>query len=156
MKRQWITALIAALFAALSPLTGATLAHASTARPAQVMRRRAPARVTAMRWARSRQGAPYQWGGTGPGYDCSGLVKEAYAHAGLWLPHSTYAMLSSGRLRRTWHPQMGDLAFYGRGHVELVTRWYHQTYGAQSSGTRVGWHHWSGWWHPTAYYRVIG
>jgi hypothetical protein len=44
--------------------------------------------------------------------------------------------------------------FYGSGHVEINTTWYHQTFGAHHSGQRVGWRQWSPWWHPTAAYRV--
>lgn len=46
----------------------------------------------------------------------------------------------------------GDLAFYGSGHVELVTS--RGTFGALEPGTRIGWHHPSAWWHPTMYFRV--
>jgi hypothetical protein len=48
----------------------------------------------------------------------------------------------------------GDLMFYGSGHVEINTIWYHQTFGAHHSGERVGWRTWGPWWHPTAAYRV--
>jgi len=48
----------------------------------------------------------------------------------------------------------GDLMFYGSGHVEINTIWYHQTFGAHSSGQRVGWIKWGPWWSPTAAYRV--
>src|SRR5579875_2937184 len=41
----------------------------------------------AVRFALSQLGVPYLWGGNGPGaYDCSGLIQEAYASAGLVLP----------------------------------------------------------------------
>lgn len=33
-------------------------------------------------FAMSKLGSPYVWGGTGPGYDCSGLVYKAFAAAG--------------------------------------------------------------------------
>jgi hypothetical protein len=57
---------------------------------------------------------------------------EAFGHgAGIWLPHSTYAMLNSPRLH--WIPlsqaRRGDLMFYGSGHVEINTIWYHTTLG---------------------------
>jgi cell wall-associated NlpC family hydrolase len=82
---------------------------------------------------------------------------EAFGHgAGIWLPHSTYAMLGNRHLH--WIPlsqaRRGDLMFYGSGHVEINTIWYHQTFGAHSSGQRVGWIKWGPWWHPTAAYRV--
>jgi len=84
---------------------------------------------------------------------CSGLVMAAFGHgAGIWLPHSTYAMLGSRHLHRIALSQArrGDLMFYGSGHVEINTIWYHMTFGAHHSGQRVGWRKWSPWWHPTA------
>ncbi len=114
----------------------------------------------ALNWAEQHAaGCWYSYGGTScsQGYDCSGLVMEAFGHgAGIWLPHSTYAMLSSPRLHRIPLSQArrGDLMFYGSGHVEINTTWYHQTFGAHDSGTRVGWIEWGPWFYPTAAYRV--
>jgi cell wall-associated NlpC family hydrolase len=78
----------------------------------------------------------------------------AYQHAGISLPRTTTEMLASPRLRRIPASQRrrGDLAFYGTGHVELVTSG--GTFGALDTGTRIGWHHPSVWWHPTMYFRV--
>jgi len=114
----------------------------------------------ALNWAeRHATGCWYYYGGSGcsPGYDCSGLVMEAFGHgAGIWLPHSTYAMLGNRHLH--WIPlsqaRRGDLMFYGSGHVEINTMWYHETFGAHSTGQRVGYITWGPWWHPTAAYRV--
>ena len=101
------------------------------------IRHRMPRRMRAYRWAARQKGHPYVYGGTGPGFDCSGLVMEAYMHAGIRLPRTTYGMLASRKLVRVIHPRMGDLAFYGTGHVELFRRWGY-TFGAHDSGTRVG------------------
>lgn len=110
----------------------------------------------ALNWAEANAaGHWYLYGGTGPSYDCSGLVMIAYEHEGIYLPHSTYAMLSSGHLVRTYSPERGDLAFYGSGHVEFVTVWYHTTFGAHDTGSRIGWIRYGGWWQPTAFYRVV-
>lgn len=137
-------ALIAAL-AILVVMMFTPPAHASTT----------PRRLTALRWAENQAGKWYCYGGTGPGcFDCSGLAMKAWHHAGVWLPRTTYEMIGS------WHTvrisaanrRRGDLAFYGTGHVELVTR--RGTFGALEPGTRVGWHHPSGWWHPTMYFRI--
>ena len=114
----------------------------------------------ALNWAeRHATGCWYYYGGSGcsPGYDCSGLVMEAFGHgAGIWLPHSTYAMLGNRHLH--WIPmsqaRRGDLMFYGSGHVEINTIWYHATFGAHDWGQRVGWITWGSWWYPTAAYRV--
>ena len=114
----------------------------------------------ALNWAEQHAtGCWYSYGGSScsRGYDCSGLVMEAFGHgAGIWLPHSTYAMLGDRHLH--WIPlsqaRRGDLMFYGSGHVEINTAWYHQTFGAHDWGERVGWISWGPWWHPTAAYRV--
>jgi hypothetical protein len=54
----------------------------------------------------------------------------AFGHgAGIWLPHSTYAMLSNKHLHRIPLSQA-------------------------DSGTRVGWIKWGPWFYPTAAYRV--
>jgi cell wall-associated NlpC family hydrolase len=114
----------------------------------------------ALNWAeRHATGCWYSYGGSScsQGYDCSGLVMEAFGHgAGIWLPHSTYAMLGNRHLHRIPLSQArrGDLMFYGAGHVEINTVWYHQTFGAHDWGERVGWATWGPWWHPTAAYRV--
>ena len=57
------------------------------------------------------------------------MVMEAFGNgAGIWLPHSTYAMLGNPHLH--WIPlsqaRRGDLMFYGSGHVEINTTWHHQ------------------------------
>ena len=113
-----------------------------------------PGRV-ALSWAETHEaGAPYVWGAAGPwGYDCSGAAMTAYDHAGIWLPHFRVSMLWSGHLHQTWNPRPGDLVMWGGAfpyHVELFVRpgW---SYGAQSSGTVVGFHRI--WGYPQ-YYRV--
>lgn len=114
----------------------------------------------ALNWAETQRGAPYSWGSTGPywsGYDCSGLVWRAFARLGIVLPRTTYGMLSSPRLHRTWTPHRGDLAFYGSGHVEFVTVWWHVTFGAHTWGDPVSWAHYDpAWgWAPTMFFEVF-
>jgi cell wall-associated NlpC family hydrolase len=107
-------------------------------------------------FAMHQRGKPYEWGGTGPyGFDCSGLVYAAYRSRGVILPRTTYGMLASRHLVRISKAQArpGDLAFYGSGHVELFDR-ANWTYGAASSGTRIGFHHMGPWWHATMYFAV--
>lgn len=108
-------------------------------------------------WAEAHAaGTAYAWGGTGPdAYDCSGLVSTAiWQAAGIWVGRDTYAMLASPHLARTYSPQRGDLAFYGSGHVEFVTSWYHTTFGAHDAGSRTGWITWGAYWAPTMFFRV--
>lgn len=110
----------------------------------------------ALEWAYRQHGKPYQWGGTGPrGFDCSGLVYEAYLHQGINIGRDTADMLADGKLYQVASPRLGDLAFYGTGHVELYAG-RRLTFGALHSGTRIWWHRWSVWWHPTMFFRVRG
>lgn len=116
-------------------------------------RHRRTRRLRAYRWAARQAGQPYAWGGVGPGFDCSGLVMMAYLHTGVHLPRTTDAMLASPLLVRVVHPRMGDLAFYGVGHVELFRRWGF-TFGAHDYGSLVGLIRYGWGWKPTAFYRV--
>ena len=53
---------------------------------------RAAAVAQAIAYERARLGLPYCWGGTGPScFDCSGLVMEAYASAGVTIPRTSQA-----------------------------------------------------------------
>jgi len=145
-----VRVILAALAAAAITLVLAPLA------PSPASAAAAPARMVALTWATHQAGKPYCYGGTGPScFDCSGLVMEAYAHAGIALPRTTYAMLASPHLVRIAASarKRGDLAFYGSGHVELVTANGH-TFGAAAPGTLLWWHIPSAAWHPTMYFRV--
>jgi cell wall-associated NlpC family hydrolase len=144
--RRILAALAAAVFVVSLAALASARASASTT----------PKRLIALEWAEHQAGKWYCWGGTGPGcFDCSGLVMTAYQHAGISLPRTTYEMLASRLLRQIPASQRrrGDLAFYGSGHVELVT--VRGTFGALDTGTQIGWHHPSVWWHPTMYFRVV-
>ena len=79
----------------------------------------------AIRFARHQIGQPYLWGGTGPGgFDCSGLVYEAYRQN---IPRTSQAQWAS--LPHVGSPHPGDLVFFAGadgtarapGHVGLVT-----------------------------------
>ena len=150
MTRGRIAAgLLSAALTATALIASSPQAHAGTTFP----------RLVAFDWAKTQAGKPYEYGGTGPGgYDCSGLVYAAYRHAGFTLPRTTEGMLSSGMLGRTSSPNPGELAFFGSGHVELVTQIGHLTFGALHPGTNIWWHTWypgSGW-VPTEYLYVKG
>jgi peptidoglycan DL-endopeptidase CwlO len=135
----------------------AAIAKLTTAGQPRVLssqhRHRKVRRLRAYAWAARRAGHPYVYGGTGPGYDCSGLVMMAYRHAGIVLPRTTNEMLASSKLVRVRHPRMGDLAFYGSGHVELFRKWGF-TFGAHDYGSPVGLIRYGYGWKPTAFYRV--
>ncbi|MFB6890907.1 C40 family peptidase [Kitasatospora sp. NPDC056327] len=68
---------------------------------------------SAIDYALAQLGKPYVWGGNGPsGYDCSGLVQQAYRRAGISLPrvaddqYAATTPITAGQLRR------GDLLFW--------------------------------------------
>jgi peptidoglycan DL-endopeptidase CwlO len=76
----------------------------------------------ALRFALTRQGAPYVWGASGPwAFDCSGLVLWAYAQVGIQLPHYTGLQWNSGVHVSRSQLMPGDLVFFYAdiGHVGM-------------------------------------
>lgn len=63
--------------------------------------------------AKSLLGAPYVWGGEGPGYDCSGLSLVAWRSAGVKLTHQSQAQFTSTTRINLADIAPGDLVFYG-------------------------------------------
>jgi cell wall-associated NlpC family hydrolase len=154
-----VRALRAVVLGAMALCLIALPARAASAATAQ------PARASvialdnaALNWAETQAGKPYSYGAAGPwAYDCSGLVMAAFAHVGISLPHSTYAMLGSWHLVQVPLSQVrrGDLLFYGSGHVEFATDWQDTSFGAHDWGAPVGWIRWGPWWYPTMAFEVI-
>jgi cell wall-associated NlpC family hydrolase len=74
----------------------------------------------AVAFAYSKLGTWYLWGGTGPQYDCSGLVQAAWASAGVSIPRTTYAQFDALPHVSKADLQPGDLVFFeGVGHVGI-------------------------------------
>ena len=70
--------------------------------------------ATAIAFARTQLGKPYQWGGAGPNsYDCSGLLLVAWRAAGRSVPHSSRALWSMTTHVPASTVRPGDLVFYG-------------------------------------------
>ncbi len=65
----------------------------------------------AIAFATARLGQSYLWGGSGPLYDCSGLVQAAYAAAGIALPRTSQAQQATAT--PVTDPRPGDLVFMG-------------------------------------------
>jgi len=81
--------------------------------------RSAPRRVVA--FAQAQLGKPYIWGGTGPrGYDCSGLVTQAWKAAGVSLPRTTWGQVRAGTATTRAQLVPGDLVIANGGrHAQL-------------------------------------
>jgi cell wall-associated NlpC family hydrolase len=70
--------------------------------------------AVAVRFAYAQLGKPYSYGAAGPdAYDCSGLTMQAWAAAGVSLPHNAAAQQSSVRPVSYANLPPGDLVFFG-------------------------------------------
>ncbi|PYC68368.1 hydrolase Nlp/P60 [Streptomyces tateyamensis] len=73
--------------------------------------------ATAIAFAHSKIGTPYEWGGIGEpghGYDCSGLTQAAYASAGIALPRVAQDQHDATHQLPDTAPLLpSDLVFYG-------------------------------------------
>ena len=70
------------------------------------------AAAKAIAYAQQQLGKPYIWGGNGPvGYDCSGLVQQAYLAAGIQLPRVAADQYHAGAMLPVDQAQPGDLVF---------------------------------------------
>ncbi|HWB66008.1 MAG TPA: C40 family peptidase [Mycobacteriales bacterium] len=71
--------------------------------------------AVAIRAALKKLGHPYVWAAAGPDtFDCSGLVRWAYGHAGRALVHYTGTQWNQGRLIRPSQVLPGDLVLFYR------------------------------------------
>jgi len=67
----------------------------------------------AVQAALTRIGSPYSWGAGGPSaFDCSGLVQWSFQQAGVFLPHSSYALAAGGQPVSMDQMQPGDVIAY--------------------------------------------
>jgi cell wall-associated NlpC family hydrolase len=78
----------------------------------------APSRAAAAaRIATRYLGAPYVWGGAGPGgFDCSGLVTHVFARVGVSIPHNAAQQYQYGTAVSRAQLEPGDLVFFNRLH----------------------------------------
>ncbi|MGW4531291.1 C40 family peptidase [Nocardia sp. NPDC004340] len=71
--------------------------------------------------ARTKLGANYSAGGTGPdSFDCSGFVQWSYREAGVEVPRTSYSQLAAGTPVTIDELEPGDLvSYYGGGHSAM-------------------------------------
>jgi len=77
--------------------------------------------LIALQIAIAEMGKKYERGGNGPDtWDCSALVKHAYASVGVDLPRVTYDQVNTGRAVTLGEIAPGDMVFFrGNSHVGL-------------------------------------
>jgi peptidoglycan DL-endopeptidase CwlO len=91
-------------------------------RARQEAARRALVAAAAVRVALDQVGKPYRWGASGPeSFDCSGLVRWAYAHAGLALPRTSRQQWWAGRPVDVGGLRPGDLVFWATNPADPAT-----------------------------------
>ncbi|WP_226368035.1 C40 family peptidase [Pseudonocardia sp. ICBG162] len=91
----------------------AALSVSSAAQAAAPAAQAAAARSGAMSTAMAQLGKPYRWGATGPSaFDCSGLVRYAFAKAGKDLPRTSRAQAQVGTPVSKSNLKPGDLVFF--------------------------------------------
>jgi cell wall-associated NlpC family hydrolase len=77
------------------------------------------ARQAVVDYALSKVGCEYVWGAEGPNaFDCSGLVKCAYAQVGVYLSHYSGSQGAAGSYRSLSEAQPGDI-LWKNGHVGI-------------------------------------
>jgi cell wall-associated NlpC family hydrolase len=110
--------------AARRSMVAAAAARARTLGFADLADAPAPSRTAAaaVRAALGQVGKPYRWGATGPAtFDCSGLTRFAYAHAGLTLPRTSRQQWSAGRHVQVDGLRPGDLVFFAHDPADPAT-----------------------------------
>lgn len=102
-----------------------------------------------IRRGESQLGVPYSWGGGTPngpsrgvdsgagtvGFDCSGLVRYAFAGVGVLLPRYSGDQYNAGRHVPRSQAKRGDLIFYGPGGGQHVTIYLGQGKMLEASGS---------------------
>jgi cell wall-associated NlpC family hydrolase len=120
-QNSWLVVLMAAVAFAGVGARHAT-ANASPQAPAGAARQ-------AIAYVEAQLGKPYEWGATGPdAFDCSGLVMQAYASAGVTIPRTSQAQWAGLPHVAPGDQRPGDLVFFpgadgtwaAPGHVGLV------------------------------------
>lgn len=93
--------------AAINGISNPNLLH-----PGQIIKTQDSEVSDFVSFALTEVGKSYKWGGVGTnGYDCSGLVWQAYRQIGIRIPRTAQAQHDAAM--PVSEPERGDLAFYG-------------------------------------------
>lgn len=105
-----------------------------------------------LQWAYGKLGTPYEYGGTGPRYDCSGFVMVAWRQAGVSLPRVVPDQFNATRRVSRGDLQPGDLVFFDNlGHVGIYVgggKFIHSPH----TGSQVKFDYLSNPWYSSHYY----
>ena len=101
--------------------------------------------ATAISFAKAQLGTWYLWGGTGPQYDCSGLVQAAWGAAGVYLPRTTYEQVNVGYAVPAIADDLepGDVIFYNGDEHEALYVGGGLVIHAPTTGSQVQYGHWN-------------
>ena len=102
-----------------------------------------------IRRAGSQMGVPYSWGGgtlDGPskgvdsgastnGFDCSGLMRYAFAGVGVLIPRFSGDQYNAGQAHPATEARRGDLIFYGPNGSQHVTMYLGNGQMLEASGS---------------------
>jgi cell wall-associated NlpC family hydrolase len=115
--------------AATLPQSGATSASidalrvdAATVSAVKKKKKKASKGAKALAYAKRQLGDRYRYGGTGPSsWDCSGLTRGAWKHAGKKIPRTSQGQARAGKKVSKSKLRKGDLVFFysGKSHVGI-------------------------------------
>ncbi|TSE01193.1 NlpC/P60 family protein [Skermania sp. ID1734] len=122
----------------LPPLPAAPAIPALPGQPPLPFQQAITAGQQALDAARSKLGAPYVYGATGPNaFDCSGLVQWAYRQAGRVLPRTSWEQAAGGTPVALNALQPGDVISYDGGSHSAIYAGDGQVIHASTSGVPV-------------------
>lgn len=99
-----------------------TPAVSTVAKATKKKKKKASKGAKALAFAKRQLGDRYRYGGTGPNsWDCSGLTRGAWKHAGKKIPRTSQGQARSGKKVSRSNLRKGDLVFFysGKSHVGI-------------------------------------